>query len=391
MKMCDQLGRPESGAVSCRKLGGVATAVASVDQVSIKNLKRLVGAGFILFAIGATFAQPALAGTTPVPLIPVQTSCVPKNGDQNPYGVAFVPAGFPKTLKTAPGDILVSNFNAKSNVQGTGSTIVSITPNGTQGTFFRGPTGLGLTTALGVLEMGFVIVGNLPNVNGTIGQGSLIILNKSALEIARVIDSTLVDGPWDLAVVDNGNTALVFVSCVLNGTVTRLNLAVTSTSVTVTSKTQIATGYTFGLNQAALVVGPTGLAYDASTDVLYVASTADNEIFSIPDAAETTTSVYQGTLVYSDSTHLHGPLGLLLAPNGDLISSQGDAINPDPAHQSEIVEFTTTGTFVSEFALDSTAGAAFGIAVNPSSTGGVNFAAVNDTLNTLIVYDFSGQ
>ncbi|MFY9988747.1 MAG: hypothetical protein WAK31_28600, partial [Chthoniobacterales bacterium] len=97
----------------------------------------------------------------------------------------------------------------------------------------------------------------------------------------------------------------------------------------------------------------------------------------------------KGTLVYSDSTHLHGPLGLLLAPNGDLISSQGDAINPDPAHQSEIVEFTTTGTFVSEFAVDSTAGAAFGIAVNPSSTGGVNFAAVNDTLNTLIVFDFS--
>ena len=81
----------------------------------------------------------------------------------------------------------------------------------------------------------------------------------------------------------------------------------------------------------------------------------------------------------------------MLAPNGDLISSQGDAINPDPAHQSEIVEFTTTGKFVSEFALDSTAGAAFGIAVRPTSTGSVKFAAINDTLNTVIVYDFSGQ
>ena len=386
MKMCDQLGRPETGAVSCSKLGGVATAVASGDQISIRNLKRLAGAGFMLAAIGLMSAQAALAGT---PLIPVQTSCVPKNGDLNPYGVAFVPAGFPKTFKTAPGDILVSNFNAKSNVQGTGSTIVSITPDGTETTFFRGPTGLGLTTALGVLKMGFVIVGSLPNVNGTIGQGALIVLNKQGLEIARVIDSNLVDGPWDLAVVDLGESALVFVSCVLNGTVTRINLAVTDTTVTVTSKTQIATGYAFAFNQAALVVGPTGLAYDGNNGNLYVASTGDNEVFAIPNAAYTSSSVDKGTLVYSDSTHLHGPLGLLLAPNGDLISSQGDAINPDPAHQSEIVEFTTTGTFVSEFAVDSTAGAAFGIAVNPSSTGGVNFAAVNDTLNTLIVFDFS--
>ena len=386
MKMCDQLGRPETGAVSCSKLGGVATAVASGDQISIRNLKRLAGAGFMLAAIGLMSAQAALAGT---PLIPVQTSCVPKNGDLNPYGVAFVPAGFPKTFKTAPGDILVSNFNAKSNVQGTGSTIVSITPDGTEKSFFRGTPGLGLTTALGVLKMGFVIVGSLPNVNGTIGQGALIVLNKQGLEIARVIDSNLVDGPWDLAVVDLGESALVFVSCVLNGTVTRINLAVTDTTVTVTSKTQIATGYAFAFNQAALVVGPTGLAYDGNNGNLYVASTGDNEVFAIPNAAYASSSVDKGTLVYSDSTHLHGPLGLLLAPNGDLISSQGDAINPDPAHQSEIVEFTTTGTFVSEFAVDSTAGAAFGIAVNPSSTGGVNFAAVNDTLNTLIVFDFS--
>ncbi|MFZ0504559.1 MAG: hypothetical protein WAM44_12655, partial [Chthoniobacterales bacterium] len=75
----------------------------------------------------------------------------------------------------------------------------------------------------------------------------------------------------------------------------------------------------------------------------------------------------------------------------DLISSQGDAVNADPLHQSEIVEFTKTGKFVTEFAVDSTAGAAFGIALNPSGTGGVNFAAVNDTLNALIVFDLSVQ
>jgi hypothetical protein len=393
MKMCDQLGRPESGAVSCRKLGGVATAVASGDQVSMKNLKRLAGAGFIVAAIGLMSAKPVLAGTTAVPLIPVQTSTIASNGDLNPYGVAFVPNGFPTGGTTAAGDVLVSNFNASTNVQGTGTTIVSITPGGAQTTFFQGTAPLGLTTALNVLKKGFVIVGNVPNNSGVAEQGSLIVLDESGNQLtgSPLTDSTFLDGPWDSAVIDNGDSAIVFVSCVLNGTVSRLELTFSGGSVAIKSKVTIANDYKFGPNKAAFVVGPTGLAYDAKNDILYVASTKDNKIFAVPDAAKTTSTVSRGTLVYKDQTHLHGPLGLVLASNGDLISSQGDAINADPTHPSEIVEFTTTGTFVSEFALDSTEGAAFGIALNPSSTGGVNFAAVNDTLNTLIVFDLSGQ
>ena len=150
----------------------------------------------------------------------------------------------------------------------------------------------GLSTALGVLKIGFVIVGNVPDVSGTVEQGSLIIMDKNGNQVgSQLIDPSLLDGPWDLAVVDNGDSALVFVSCVLNGTVTRLNLAVTDTTVTVTSKTQIAWGYAWSFNKAALVVGPTGLAYDGKNGLLYVASTNDNKIFAIPNAAKTTTSL----------------------------------------------------------------------------------------------------
>ncbi|MGA2226803.1 MAG: hypothetical protein ABSH41_20390 [Syntrophobacteraceae bacterium] len=49
---------------------------------------------------------------------------VPPNGDVNPYGVAFVPWGFPSGGPLQPGDILVSNFNNFNNLQGTGTTIV---------------------------------------------------------------------------------------------------------------------------------------------------------------------------------------------------------------------------------------------------------------------------
>jgi len=49
---------------------------------------------------------------------------------------------------------------------------------------------------------------------------------------------------------------------VLNGTVTRLDLAITASTVTVNTETVIASGYTSEENDAALILGPTGLAYD---------------------------------------------------------------------------------------------------------------------------------
>ena len=61
----------------------------------------------------------------------VVSSTVPANGDLNPYGVAFVPQGFPPGGSIAPGDVLISNFNNSNNVQGTGTTIVKLTSDGT--------------------------------------------------------------------------------------------------------------------------------------------------------------------------------------------------------------------------------------------------------------------
>jgi hypothetical protein len=67
-----------------------------------------------------------------VPFIPDYnvTSTVPLNGDGNPYGVAFVPSGFPAGEKVKAGDILVSNFNDKSGKQGKGTTIIQFEPGG---------------------------------------------------------------------------------------------------------------------------------------------------------------------------------------------------------------------------------------------------------------------
>jgi hypothetical protein len=141
--------------------------------------------------------------------------------------VAFVPQGFPPGGSIAPGDVLISNFNNSSNTQGTGTTIVKLTPNGTVAplgtatTFFTSRLG-GLDTALGILKGGFVLVGNVPTTDGTfntIQQGSLQIIDGNGKLIKVLNDNKFLDTPWDLAINDNGDQAQVFVSNVGSGTV----------------------------------------------------------------------------------------------------------------------------------------------------------------------------
>jgi hypothetical protein len=88
-------------------------------------------------------------------------STVPADGDVNPYGLAIVGASAGKLVA---GDMLVSNFNSKANVQGTGTTLVHISPKGSLQLFAdlshlppsdSCPGGVGLSTALAVLPGGW--------------------------------------------------------------------------------------------------------------------------------------------------------------------------------------------------------------------------------------------
>jgi hypothetical protein len=211
-----------------------------------------------------------------------------------------VPQNFPRGGTIAPGDVLISNFNNSHNVQGTGTTIVKLTPNGTVAppvmggmsgnavTFFTSKL-TGLSTALGVLSGGFVLVGNAPTADGTfhnIKQGALQVIDRNGTLVNTFNDSVFLDTPWDLTINHNGTQAQVFVSNVKSGTVSRLDVLVGPSNVTVPPhhKTEIAMGYPVQPNMAAVILGPTGLAYDRDSDVLYVASTADNTIYAVPHA-----------------------------------------------------------------------------------------------------------
>ncbi|GAC1343150.1 MAG: hypothetical protein NVSMB14_07490 [Isosphaeraceae bacterium] len=312
--------------------------------------------------------------------LPVQSyatySTVPGNGDQNPYGIAVLPRG-----------ILVSNFNNAKNLQGTGSTIDVFRPGTGGSVFAQASSQVGFTTALGVLCKGFVIAGAMPTTDGTsatVGQASLFIFNRFGKQVGDWTSSNFADGPWDLAVHDMGDHAQIFVSNVLNGTVSRIDAKIEHGKLVPTSARTIASGYAFGPDPVALVVGPTGLAYDAKTDVLYVASTGDNSIYAVADAGDRSTSARVGKPIVNDP-NLRGPLGLAFAPNGDLLTTNGDITNVKSNQTSEIVEYNRSGQFVDQMSLSSSAGAAFGIALATNQDAIVLYAT-NDANNTLDLF-----
>jgi DNA-binding beta-propeller fold protein YncE len=368
------------------------SADPKVEKATRVGRTILAGLGAALLLLCVSRAALAFPVT---PLLPAQGSTSPSNGDLVPYGLAVVPNFFPgHTLK--PGQLLVSNFNssvANGNLAGQGRTIVIIDPNTAQqlGVFFQGTSPIGFTNALAIVPEGFVFAGSvfttLPDASDPT-PGPLYVFDKNGTQVDAITTGT--NGPWGLAVNDQGSSAQLFISNVFDGTVTRLNVSFKKGVFSVVgAPTTIASGYAFGLDTAALVVGPAGLAYDSASDRLYVAAEDDNKIFVIKNAS-TTSGGGMGTLVFSDS-HLEGPLGLIIAPNGHLITANADpAAIQDPAHPSELVEFTKKGAFVREFSIDSTLGGAFAI-LNVTYNDVNQFAWVDDVPSTISILRLSSE
>jgi hypothetical protein len=320
-------------------------------------------------------------------------STVPKNGDVNPYGIVNVPYS---TGKLVANDTLISNFNAKSNLQGTGTTIVQISPSGHRTVFSRlrtplpgaCPGGIGLTTALTILQGGYVVVGSLPVTDagkGTPKAGCLIVLNSNGMPV-ETWSGTLINGPWDLAAVQIPGFAQLFVTNVLNGTVKAKGKVTDGGTVVrldvvlppghapeLVQETVIATGFAESLNSSALVLGPTGDALGVF-DTLFVADTINNRVAAIPFASFRFSAVPDGGYTVSQGGGLNAPLGMTIAPNGDILTANGNDANA--------VETTPWGQQVAVVQMDplGSGGDLFGLTLTPDHSG---ILFVDDGDNTL--------
>jgi len=372
-------------------------------QRHTRNLVLVRVASMVLaltcLASGVAAAESPAASQT----ITVVASTVPANGDVNPYGIVVVPDTVGNLLK---GNLLISNFNASSNEQGTGTTIMQISPGGTVTQFAQIDAaslpgtctgGVGLTTALAVLRAGWVIVGSLPTADGTSATaqaGCLLVLDPMG-NVSETIYGTLINGPWDMAVLDHSNvngggTAALFVTNVLNGTVAgggsvvnqgtvvRVDLTLSKTAPPfVEAMTVIGSGFAERTDPAALVIGPTGVGLSRDGFSLYVADSVNNRIAAIAYPITRQTTAHTGKTITKGGS-LNDPLGLTVASNGDILTANGA--------DGYMVQTTPDGLQVAKTLLDGSgsppgSGALFGLV-----TVGQSVYYVDDASNTLNLF-----
>jgi DNA-binding beta-propeller fold protein YncE len=159
-----------------------------------------------------------------------------------------------------------------------------------------------------------------------------------------------------------------------NSTVLRIGLQTESGKPpTVTSEQVVAEGLPRRVDPEALVIGPTGLAL-AKNGTLYLADTLSNRIAAIPQALSRSSAVKGGGTTVTSGGSLRQPLGLALAPNGDILAAN--------AGNGNIVETTPTGKQLLARTADKETGAGslFGLLVSP---GGKGVFYVDDGDNTL--------
>ena len=328
------------------------------------------------------------------------TSTEPANGDQNPYALVVAPASIGSVQQ---GDVLVDNFNNGKNFQGAGTTIVDYRPSTGALTTFAAlpanlpgcPGGVGLTTAMTMLKSGWVIVGSAPSTDGTtktLGPGCLIVLDAKG-NVAGTITGPEINDPWgNMAVIDHGDTAQIFVSNVGFGignsgdtavrnqaNVVRLDLAIPAGKPPVVkARIVIADGLPAQADPGVFLIGPTGLALGKGGE-LYVSDAINNRVIAIADAATRTNSAGAGTQI-SKGGFLNRPLALALAPDGNLLvinGLDGYVVEIAPEGGKQLGRRLIDGDQAQS---PPGSGDLFGIAMKPDGKG---FYYVEDDVNTL--------
>jgi hypothetical protein len=336
-------------------------------NIDRKQVRTLSGIGFMLAAAAlaacngsdstddATNSPPsntidALSNSPPPNTIGVLSSnvelasTIAPNGDSNPYFIATPPKSFTginasTDAKTVlrPGDLLISDFSSASGTNN-GTSIMRYTPStGQMSLFYRehigsGPVG-GAISGLGTLWIANYQPGYTNPADGaSTGDGNIVVTNADGADFpnnAGIIDNAsgvtfspsadALAGPWgQLLAIKAGTTTPYFFLTNTDagrGTIQREEFTPGKFSTeTVVSIGEAPTG-----TNAFDPTGPQGMAYDPTSDILYVADAASNQILAFFNAT-TSKAVSQGTVVYQGSP-LNAPIGLTFNPlNGDLIT-----------------------------------------------------------------------
>jgi sugar lactone lactonase YvrE len=308
----------------------------------------------------------------------------PVFGQLNPYGldVARSTAG-----KLTAGDLVVCNFNAKSNVQGTGFTIVALhpVPHSKPALVYASKKILKGCNALALAPSGdFIWAADWSaNDNPIVLPTGKLLMN---------IRGSFLDHPFGQAFAQpsKGDTAF-YESNAGNGTIVRFDVVKNTAAV-------VAKGFPVNNGKPGSILSPSGLQYDAKIDTLYVVDGTNNALYAIAGI----TKVPENCVTLdADGKHfsgcaasrarivfmgkpLNGPISSALLYNGNLVL--GNTL--DPGGKNLMIEITPSGKVLDVRDVDKgAAGALFGIVATGTTAADTKIFFNDDNANNLQVLE----
>jgi len=307
----------------------------------------------------------------------------PKLHQLNPYGLTIAP-------ETAgafqAGDLVVCNFNAKSNVQGTGYTIVALhpTPGSTptlvsDSKILRGCDALALGPTDDIWAADFS------------ADDNPVLSPAGSVEVD--IKGKPFDRPWGQVYAQPASgTPAFYESNAGNGTIVRINLGNSFTYDV------IAKGFAVNHGKPGGIFGPSGLTYDPSVDTLYIVDGTNDTVVAFKDVS---TIPAGGIVVGKDGTSfsgpsagdaravfsgkpLDGPISAALLANGNVVVGN----TGNPSGQNIMVELSPSGKVMDVRNVDKGAsGALFGIVATGTTAADSKVYFNDDNDNNLQVLE----
>jgi hypothetical protein len=307
----------------------------------------------------------------------------PSFGQLNPYGLTVAPS---TNGKIAKGDLVVCNFNASSNVQGTGFTIVALHPApGSSPTLIDADQ----TTLLGCNALALAPDDTIwaaafaANDNPVISPSGALVRNFSGPPFNHPFGQTFAN--------PRHGTPVFYESNAGDGTIVRITPSTMKAEV-------VATGFPVNGGMPGSILSPSGLQYDRATDTLYVVDGTNNSVTAIRDVS----SMPPSCLVVKDrgrhfsgrcagkvrllvmGAPLNGPISSALLFNGNLVI--GNTLDPDG--KNLMVEINPAGKVLDVRNVDTgPAGSLFGMVATGTDAGNTKLYFNDDNDNNLQVLE----
>lgn len=311
-------------------------------------------------------------------------STIDPSGQLNPYGLTVAPSTNGAFTK---GDLVVCNFNASSNVQGTGYTIVALhpTPGSTPALVDSDASTL---TGCNALALG---------PDDTIWAAAFVSNDNPIISSSGALVKNLSGAPFNhpfgqaFAAPKHGAPAF-YESNAGDGSIVKINLdASLSTDV-------IATGFPVNHGAPGSILGPSGLQYERKTDTLFVVDGANNSVTAISHISKMSKACLQvkdhghhfggrcaaNARVLTMGAPLNGPISSALLFNGHLVI--GNTLDPDG--KNLMIEINRGGKVLDVRNVDTgAAGSLFGMVATGTNASNTKIYFNDDNDNNLQVLE----